>query len=127
MKKTLVITISLAVILVIGYFVYAIILSIGSQRMPDIEITEELKKLENKIQKETNSGISTYFMPIQKHKIKDCNGKLSLNVYVNKDSIIKSKQLLDNYIFSISKRVNQKLENKKCLDSLIINVSFNNK
>ena len=39
------------------------------------------------------------------------------------DSLTQSKEKLDNYINSVSKRVNEKLVDKKCIDSLLIEVS----
>lgn len=127
MKKTITIILALFVTTAIGYYAYAYIITIGSQRMEVIKVTEELKALEKKIQKETNSNISTFFTPIPKFEIENCQGKLPLNLYVNNDSITQSKKILDNYIFKISERVNKELTNKKCIDSLIIEVSIHHK
>lgn len=117
-----IIILSSIILTTIGFFVYATIMTFGSQSMPIVEIPEELKKLEKELQKETNDRDAN-FDDIPEYEFKNCNIKLEIHLYVNNDSITKSKELLDLYMLSISKRVNSLLTNKKCIDSLIIDVS----
>ena len=124
-KIILVILIPILIVIVV-FFIYGSIMSLGNSRMPIVEISKELRELENIIGKETKSNDHTYFNPIPKYEIEKCNAKLPLNVYVNNDSLSQSKKTLDEYINSISKRVNKQLIDKKCIDSLIIEVSAYN-
>ncbi len=123
MKKAFFIFLGLIITIVIGYYTFALIIAIGSQRMSIIETPTELEELESILQKETNSGISTYFKTIPKHEYKNCAANLELKLYVYNDSLSQSKEKVDQYIQSLSKRVNQKLVNKTCIDSLIIDVT----
>lgn len=122
LKISLIILIPLVIIVGI-FFIYGSIMTLGNSRMPIVETSKELKKIEKEIQNETNSGISTFFNPIPKYEIEKCNAKLELNVFVNNDSLSQSKKLMDEYINTVIKRVNEKLKDKKCIDSLIIEVS----
>jgi hypothetical protein len=114
---------SFSAIILIGYFMYVILIAIASQKMPVVEMSKELKDLEKIIQKETYSGVGTFFEPIPEYDIENCNAIFHLNIYIKNDSITQSKELLDAYINSVNKRVNEKLIEKKCIDSLIIEVS----
>ncbi len=123
MKKKLIIILILLLLIVSVFFIYATIMTYGNQRMPEVEVPVELKKLEKIIESETNGG-SAEFTTIEEYRIKkNCNAELSLYIYMNNDSISKSKEILDKYISKVSERVNQTLINKKCIDSLIIDVS----
>jgi hypothetical protein len=122
MKKNIIIILSFIGLVVIGFFIYATIVAYLSQRAPEVDVPKKLKELEKEIQKETKGG-SVFFNPIEKYRIDDCDAELQLSVYINNDSISKSKELLNNYVNSINKRVNEKLIDKKCIDSLIIEVS----
>ncbi|OYQ35676.1 hypothetical protein CHU92_10710 [Flavobacterium cyanobacteriorum] len=126
MKKAFYIIVSLLISVVVGYYIYAFIITIASQRMPVIEIPKELEKLEKILQIETNSNDHTYFNPIPKYEIDNCEAKLELNIYINNDTISQFKEKVDKYIESVSKRVNETLVNKKCIDSLIVEVSSYN-
>jgi hypothetical protein len=97
-------------------------MTFGNQRAPEVAVPKELKKLEKEIQKETKGG-SVFFDPIEKYRIDDCDAKLNLYISLNNDSITRTKDMLDIYINSVNKRVNEKLINKKCIDSLIIDVT----
>lgn len=112
---------SIIAIIIIGFYIYAFIMAKASQRMPEIEISD-LKNLQDDLQKETNGG-NARFYPIPQHEIESCNAKLNLNLYINNDSISESKESLDNYINSVRSRVNERLVDKNCIDSLIIDVS----
>lgn len=120
--KIILIVLAPILIVAVGFYIYGSIMTLGNSRMPIIEIPQELKELENILQKETNGG-DAHFNPIPKYEIENCDAKLSLNMYVNNDSITKSKESLDSYIKTVNKRVNKKLVDKKCIDSLIIEVS----
>lgn len=122
LKISLIILIPLVIIVGI-FFIYGSIMTLGNSRMPIVETSKELKKIEKEIQNETNSGISTFFNPIPKYEIEKCNAKLELNVFVNNDSLSQSKKSMDEYINTVIKRINEKLKDKKCIDSLIIEVS----
>lgn len=122
MKKIIITIISIITIIVIGFYIYATIIAIASQKMPVVNISKELKELEKKILTETKGG-SVYIYPIPKHELENYNAKLSFSIYINNDSISQSKESLDNYINSVRNRVNNKLIDKKCIDSLIIDVS----
>lgn len=126
MKKAFYIIVGLIISVLVGYYIYAFIITIASQRMPIIETPKELNKLEKILQIETNSGISTFFNPIPRHEYDNCEVILELNIYVNNDSISQSKERIDKYIESVSKRVNETIVNKKCIDSLIVEVSSYN-
>lgn len=121
MKKAFYIIIGLIISVVIGYYIYAFIITIASQSMPIVEIPPELMKLEKSLQKETKGDARFY--PIPKHEYDNCEVTLELNIYVNNDSISQSKDRIDKYIQSVSKRVNETIVNKKCIDSLIVEVS----
>jgi hypothetical protein len=123
MRKIIILVLSFLAIILIGFYVYTILIAIASQKMPQVEITPELKKLESDIQKETYSGVGTFFEPIPEYEIENCNANFSLHIYLKNDSLTQSKEILDNYINSVSKRVNEKLVDKKCIDSLLIEVS----
>ena len=123
MRKIIILVLSFFAIIIIGYFIYTILIAIASQKLPQVEITTELKKLESDIQKETYSGVGTFFEPIPEYEIEYCNANFFLHLYMKNDSLTQSKEKLDNYINSVSKRVNEKLVDKKCIDSLLIEVS----
>jgi hypothetical protein len=115
-----IIILSLLLLCVVGFFVYATIMTFGNQRMPIVEIPKELKELEKELQIETfDRGAN--FDEIPKYEIENCNAELG--IYINNDSITKSKELLDKYVLSVNKRINDRLINKKCIDSLIIDIS----
>lgn len=122
MKKTIITIISIIIIVLIGFYIYAIIMAKASQKMPVVSISKELKELEKKILIETQGG-SVYIYPIPKHELEDCNTSLNIDLSIRNDSISQSKESLDNYINSVRNRVNNKLIDKKCIDSLIIDVS----
>ncbi len=98
-----------------AYYLFSIFYMFGHQRMPIVTIPKEIKDLEKEIQKETNSGDYTYFNNYPQHTVDNCNSKLNLNLQIDNDSIIKKG--VELYVKSINNRVN-----KKCIDSLIINV-----
>ena len=120
MKKKIILLFGIIIVIMIGYFIYATIITIGSQRLPTVEKSQEIKNLEKIILKETKSGIGTYFTEIPKHKIKTCNATLQLNLVIYNDSISVSQDSVKNYIQTIVNRVNATLTNKNCIDSLII-------
>ena len=62
MRKIIIFVLSFFAIIIIGYFIYTILIAIASQKLPQVEITTELKKLESDIQKETYSGVGTFFV-----------------------------------------------------------------
>lgn len=122
MRKTIITIISIIIIVVIGFYIYAIIMAKASQKMPIVSISKELKELEKKILTETKGG-SVYIYPIPKHELENCNTSLNIDLSIRDDSISESKELLDNYINSVRNRVNDRLIDKECIDSLIIDVS----
>lgn len=123
----IILIILIPIVIIVGIlFIYGSIMTLGNSKMPIVETSKELKKLENIIAKETKSNDHTFFNPIPKYEIEKCNAKLQLNVFVNNDSLSQSKKTLDEYINSINKRVNEQLVDKKCIDSLIIEVSAYN-
>lgn len=121
MKKIIIIIFSFIGIVVAVFFIYATIVAYLSQRAPEVEVPEKLKELEKEIQKETKGG-SAFFNPIEKYRIDNCDAELTLFISLNNDSITRTKDMLDIYISSVNKRVSEKLINKKCIDSLIIDV-----
>lgn len=122
MKKIIITVFSFLAIIVIGYYIYILVIAISSEKMPVVEISKELRDLEKVIQKETNGG-SVYFYPIPEYELEDCNAHLNMDLSVRNDSLTNSKEMIDSYIKSVSKRVIENLEDKKCIDSLIIDVS----
>lgn len=90
--------------------------------MPIVEVPKELKELERDIQIETYDR-GANFDDIPEYEFQNCNAKLEIHLYVSNDSITKSKELLDLYMLSVSKRINLLLTNKECIDSLIVDVS----
>ena len=124
LKISLIILIPIAIIVGI-FFIYGSIMTLGNSRMPIVESSIELKKLEKEFQIETKGG-DAHFNPIPKYEIEDCLAKLNLNLYINNDSITQSKERLDTYINYVNKRINEQLVDKKCIDSLIIEVSAYN-
>jgi hypothetical protein len=126
MKKAFYIIVGLIISVLVGYYIYAFIITIASQRMPIVEIPKELRELEKIFGKETNSNDHTYFNPIPKYEIENCEAKLELKLYLYNDTISQSKERIDKYIESVSKRVNETIVNKKCIDSLIVEVSSYN-
>ena len=50
MRKIIILVLSFFAIIIIGYFIYTILIAIASQKLPQVEITTELKKLERDIQ-----------------------------------------------------------------------------
>ena len=121
-KMVLIISATILIIAVV-FFIYGSIMTLGNSRMPIMEVPQELKELEIVMGKETKSNDHTFFNPIPKYEIENCNARLSLNMYVINDSITKSKESLDAYINTVNKRVNEQLVDKKCIDSLLIEVS----
>jgi len=97
-------------------------MTFGNQTMPVTQIPKELKDLEHDIQVETFDKDAN-FDDIPEYELQNCNVKLGMHLYVSNDSITKTKKALDLYILSINKRVNLKLKEKKCIDSLILDVS----
>jgi hypothetical protein len=125
MRKIIILVLSFFAIIIIGYFIYVILIAIASQKMPVVEMSKELKELEKIIQKETDGG-SAYFYPIPEYEIEECNAIINIDLSIRNDSLTQSKEKLDNYIKSVSKRVNETIVNKKCIDSLIVEVSSYN-
>ena len=122
MKKILKYIFITILTLFISWILFGIIMTFGYKSMPEVDVPNELKKLEKKINEETNGG-DAYFRPIQKHEIDECHFNINFFITMNDDSISKSKNKLDNYINSVNKRINEQLKNKICIDSLIISVS----
>lgn len=120
MKKTIITIVGLIIIIIIGFYIYAIIMAKASQKMPEIETPKELRKLEFEIQEETHSGVGTFFNSIPKYEMESCNAILYLHVHLENDSLTQSKKIMNNYIISISERVNKEIIDKKCMDSLIV-------
>jgi hypothetical protein len=120
--KIILIVLAQILIIAVGFVIYGSIMTLGNSRMPIIEVPQELKELENILQKETKGG-DAHFNLIPKYEIEKCEANLDLNMYVNNDSITQSKELLDAYINSVNARVNKILKDKECIDSLIIDVS----
>lgn len=120
-KKTIKV---LGFVILVGiiFFVYANVMTFGNQTMPLAQIPKELKELEHDIQAETFDKDAS-FDDIPKHEFQNCKVKLVIHLYISNDSITKSKEQLNSYILSVSKRVNRKLMNKNCMDSLIVDVS----
>ena len=125
MKTKIIIALSFSAIILLGYFIYIILIAIASQKMPVVEMSKELKELEKIIQKETDGG-STFFEPIPEYEIENCNAIINIDLSIRNDSLTKSKESLDSYINTVNKRVNDRLIDKKCIDSLIIEVSAHN-
>ena len=125
MRKIIILVLSFFAIIIIGYFIYVILIAIASQKMPVVAMSKELKELEKIIQKETDGG-SAYFYPIPEYEIEECNAIINIDLSIRNDSLTQSKEKLDNYIKSVSKRVNETIVNKKCIDSLIVEVSSYN-
>lgn len=120
--KIVIILLSLIIVVGIVFFLYANIMTFGNQTMPLAEIPKELKELKHDIQVETFDKDAN-FDDIPEYEFQNCNVKLGIHLYVSNESITKTKKALDLYILSINKRVNSKLKDKKCLDSLILDVS----
>lgn len=105
------------------YLIYIMVLLasvFGRQRMPTVKVPEELIQLKKEIE---NDRIKITFYNISEIALEECNAKQRVTLRVAEDSITKSKETLDNYINSINKAVNERLINKKCIDSLVIIVS----
>jgi len=110
-------------ICLLTYLIYVIILmalSFGHQRMPEADVPEELIELKKEI--ETDS-IKITFYSISQVALEECNAKQEVTLTLSKYSITRSKETIDRYIDSINKAVNERLVDKKCIDSLIIKVS----
>jgi hypothetical protein len=112
---------------VVGFFVYATIMTFGNQRLETVPITKELKKLEKEIQNETKSGDYSFFNGVTKPEIENCNGNFDIRLSIDNDSLTKTNENLIRYIESVNNRVNKFLTDKKCIDSIIIHVSIDNK
>lgn len=104
---------------VIIYFIYALVISVGSQRMQTKEVADELKKLKTDLE---NDKIEVIFYEIPEIEFEKCHVKQEMTVRISEDSITQSKKILDRYINSINKMINKKLKSKECIDSLNIEV-----
>lgn len=122
MKKVLKYIFITIIIAFISWILFGIVMTFGHKSMPEVEVPKELKELEKILTKETNGGDS-HFNTIPQHKIDECHFEIELTVYMNDDSISKTKESIYNYINSVSKRINERIKNKECMDSLIILVS----
>lgn len=120
--KFVIIIFSVIIMLGIIFVLYANIMAFGNQTISVTKSPKELKELEHDIQVETFDKDAN-FDDVPEHEFQNCNVKLGIHLYVSNDSITKTKKALDLYILSINKRVNSKLKDKKCLDSLIVDVS----
>lgn len=121
MKKRIFVLLGLLVAMVIGYYIYAFIITVGNQRLETIPISKELKELERQVRVETKSGDYTRFIGYAQYEVDNCNAQFKIKLSIDNDSIIEKG--IDEYVDSVNKRVNEKLINKKCIDSLIIKVS----
>ncbi|WP_310555636.1 hypothetical protein [Flavobacterium sp.] len=92
---------------------------------PGVEVPSELKQLEKEIQKETNHSDNN-FDPLSPFELERCEANLYIYVYIFNDTINASEENLNNYVKTISKRVNKVLIEKECLKKLIIKTSSEN-
>ncbi|TBX66129.1 hypothetical protein EZL74_11105 [Flavobacterium silvisoli] len=122
LKRILLLSIISCISLYILYVFILFIFAFGHGSRKYVEVPKELKEIEKKIQLETYGG-NSFFGSILKEDIEKCHYNLDLYIYIYNDSISKSKELLDNYVNTVNKRVNEKLKDKKCIDSLIIMVT----
>jgi hypothetical protein len=125
--KTLLIVSGLMLIGIIGFFIYGSIMTFGNQRLETVPITKELKKLEKEIQNETKSGDYSFFNGIAKPDVENCNSNFDIRLSIDNDSLTKTNENLIIYIQSVNNRVNKFLTDKKCIDSIIMHVSIDNK
>ncbi|WP_264551494.1 hypothetical protein [Flavobacterium sp. N2038] len=119
MRKILIIIISVITVSVAIYFVYGLVISVGSQRMKTKEVAEELKELKKDLE---NDKIEVIFYEIPEIDFEKCKAKQEMTIRISEDSITQSKKILDIYINSINKTINKKLKSKECIDSLNIEV-----
>lgn len=105
------------------FYVYAYIMGKSMQRMPEVQVSDELVKFEKQVKKQirTNNG---GFETIEKHKIDNCNASINLKLYIENDSI--NNHNIEEYLSYININVNDFLVDKKCFDSLKIKYSINN-
>jgi hypothetical protein len=122
MKQKLKILLIILSFIIVAFFLYATIITIGNQRQETVMLPKELNVLESNLKKETHGGSSVFFSEMSENEMSNCNAVLSLNMEINNDSITKTKKNLDNYVNSVNKRVNKIVLNEKCIDSLIIEV-----
>ncbi len=123
LKKILLLSVISCVSVYILYVFILFVLAFGHSTRPCINVPNELKVLSETFGKETKSADWTFFEVIDKKEYNNCNALLKLHLLVNNDSISKSKESIDNYVNTVNKRVNEKLKDKRCLDSLIILVT----
>lgn len=97
-------------------------MALGNQRLEAVKLSKELEKLEKIIQIETKSGDYSYFNGYSQPAIEECNAKFDISLFIDNDSIIEKG--VELYVNSVSKRVNEKLINKKCIDSIVIHTSY---
>jgi uncharacterized protein YxeA len=122
MRKIIIIVLSCIALCVIGFFIYATIVTFGSQRAKEFDVPEDLKKLEKEIQIETHSADYTSFYRIEKQEIDNCKITLMMNLNLTDDSYRKP-ETANKYVISVKERINQKLSNKRCFDSIVLIVN----
>ena len=93
--------------------------------LPEVEVPIELKQLEKIILKETNST-RTNFYPIPEHEIENCNANIYIYIYIKNDTINASEESLNDYVKTISNRVNKILKEEECFKKLTMETSSSN-
>jgi hypothetical protein len=109
-------------IIAVVFFIYGSILTLGNQRLETVPISKELKKLEEQVRIETKSGDYSHFVGYAQQEIDNCNALYNIRLSIDNDSII--KEGINDYIKNINYRVKNLIIDKKCIDSIIINVSI---
>nr|WP_199156852.1 hypothetical protein [Pedobacter sp. ASV2] len=111
----------IAMYVVYNLFLLAMIM--GNQRRPMVPLPNELKVLKLELNNELSKGGGyVVFDEIPQDVLKDCHAELKLSLDIYDDSISRKKVLVDRYVNSVATRVNQALTDKKCIDSIIVNV-----
>lgn len=101
------------------FIVYDFIISVGSQKIQTKQVPEELKELKTDLE---NDKVEVIFYEIPEIDLEKCHAKQEMTIRISEDSITQSKKILDSYINSINKIINEKLKNKECIDSLNVEV-----
>jgi hypothetical protein len=119
LKRILIIAAALLSIYIL-YNLVLIILAIClvQKPMPITNPPKELVNLEKVIQKEVQD--EARFDPIPEYEIENCNANIYIYIYIKNDTINSSEKNLNNYVKTISKRVNNTLQDKKCFKNIII-------
>ncbi len=124
-KKTIVWCIGICLTIIVCFYLYAFIFTLGLGYWGDsrtyIDYSKEFIDLQEKIKKEIKGDV--IFESISKKELKECNIVFDIYLWIKNDSITHSKTAVDNYIIELSKRVSEKLEHKECIDSLKIKVN----